>query len=92
MQGRQVSNISNNYSIFRAPDHSTLDKVRKWECPKTGLEVLCFLGLCNYYRKFIPEFADIAYPLYKVSNENSVIPTDILLDSFNQLNEALWRP
>ena len=72
-----------------APDQSKLDKVRKWPFPTTGLEVLSFLGLCNYYRKFIPKFAEIADPLYKVSNENSVIPTDILLDSFNELKDAL---
>ena len=72
-----------------APDQSKLDKVRKWPFPTTGLEVLSFLGLCNYYRKFIPRFAEIADPLYKVSNENSVLSNNLLLESFNELKDAL---
>ena len=72
-----------------APDQSKLDKVRSWPFPTTGLEVLSFLGLCNYYRKFIPNFAEMADALYKVANESFVIPTDKLIDSFTQLKESL---
>ncbi len=37
--------------------------------PKTLKEANEFLGKINWYRKFIPKFAQIAAPLYKVTNK-----------------------
>ena len=45
-----------------------------WDWPHlTNITETCsFLGLCNYYRKFIKDYAKIAQPLYKlISGENS---------------------
>ena len=50
-----------------SPDGSKLEKIRLWPFPKTGLEILSFLGLCNYYRKFIDSYGAIADPLHKQS-------------------------
>ena len=34
-----------------------------WPEPKSLVEVQSFLGLCNYYRKFIVRFSELATPL-----------------------------
>ena len=48
-----------------------------------------FLGLCNYYRRLIPHFADDAVPLYKQTTELRVLPTPELSDAFVKLKSDL---
>ena len=45
-------------------DPEKVDRVLQWPFPETGLEMLSFLGLCNYYRTLIESYAEIADPLY----------------------------
>ena len=45
------------------------DQVKKqaiwdWTAPKTKNEIQCFLGFCNFYRRFIEGFSKTAKPLY----------------------------
>ena len=43
-----------------------------WPQPTNITETHSFLGLCNYYNKFIRDYTRIAQPLYKlISGENS---------------------
>ncbi len=44
-------------------DPSKTDAVRSFPVPRTVTEVRSFLGLCNYYRKFIEGYSKIANPL-----------------------------
>ena len=37
-----------------------LDTIHNMPRPKTPKEIKQFLGLCGYYRKFVPRFSDIA--------------------------------
>ena len=48
-----------------AADRNKLDKIREWPFSKTGNEMASFLGLCYYYRRMFPHFAEYAEPLYK---------------------------
>ena len=44
----------------------TTDKVsaiRQWLTPTTPKHIRQFLGFCNFYRKFVPNFANIVKPL-----------------------------
>lgn len=41
--------------------------VLDWPTPECGKEVLGFLELSGYYRKFIKRYAHVAMPLYGVS-------------------------
>jgi len=41
-------------------------KVLEWPKPKTVKEVHKFLGLANYYRRFVKDFAKIAKPIHKL--------------------------
>ena len=49
-----------------------IEAIQKWPIPTNITETQSFLGLCNYYRKFIKDYVKIMKPLYKlISGENS---------------------
>lgn len=48
-------------------DPKKIEAVRFWPSPRTAKDVKSFLGLCPYYRRFVRGFADIARPLYRVT-------------------------
>ena len=52
------------------PDPQKTSKVEAWLIPTKIQEVQQFLGLANYYRRFIQNFAIIAAPLHKLTERN----------------------
>lgn len=48
------------------PDPAKLDAISNFPTPTTVTELKSFLGLANYYRRFILGFASIAAPLYSM--------------------------
>ena len=40
-----------------------IDAIQDWPAPKNVSEILGFLGLCNFYRRFIKSFSKLALPL-----------------------------
>ena len=46
-----------------AVDPEKLAKVADWPTPKTKVDIQRFLGLTNYFRKFIPRYAEMVAPL-----------------------------
>ena len=40
-----------------------IDAIQKWPAPRNVSEILGFLGLCNFYRRFIKGFSKLALPL-----------------------------
>ena len=51
------------------PNPQKLDAVRNWERPKTVTQVRSFTAFCNYYRKFVKNFAEVAKPLYALTSK-----------------------
>ena len=51
------------------PDPKKLEAVREWGRPKTVTQVRSFTAFCNYYRKFVKNFAEIAKPLYRLTSK-----------------------
>lgn len=49
------------------PDNRNVKAVEDFSIPKTKKAVRSFIGLCNFYRKFIDHFADIAKPLTELT-------------------------
>ena len=47
-------------------DPKKIEAVQSWPVPANVPELRSFLGLCSYYRRFIPSFADLARPLHKL--------------------------
>lgn len=52
-------------------DPSKTEKVAQWPIPKTRKEVQQFLGLANYYRRFVKDFATIAKPLHRLTEKTA---------------------
>ena len=47
-----------------------VDKVLSWPEPKNVKDVRKFLGLANYYRRFIKDFAWVARPINTLTRKN----------------------
>ena len=50
-------------------DPQKIEAVVNWKPPKNVLEVRSFLGLAEYYRKFVEGFSRIAAPLTKLTGK-----------------------
>jgi len=53
-------------------DDSKVKAVLDWPVPSNVKEVQSFIGLCNYYRIFINNFAKIADPIHKLMRKNVI--------------------
>jgi hypothetical protein len=70
-------------------DSSKVKSIQSWKSPENVKEIQSFLGLCNYYRDFIPRFAHIAGPLYKLTKKSNLFVWDSDCEkSFNSLKAA----
>ena len=52
------------------PDNQKIVAIQDWPTPTTVKEVRRFLGLASYYRRYIPNFADISKPLNDLTQKN----------------------
>ena len=72
------------------PNPRLVDAVCGWREPTNRREVQQFLGLSNYYRRFVPDFSTIAAPLTRLTSKE--VPFVWNLDaeqSFDRLKEEL---
>jgi len=51
-------------------DPIKIDSIVKWEPPQNMTQVQSFLGLCNYYRRFVKDFAMISVPLSNLTKKD----------------------
>ena len=49
-----------------ATDPSKIAVVEKWPIPKTLKDLRSFIGFASYYRRYVPNFTQIASPLHRV--------------------------
>ena len=62
----------------------------KWQQPRNANEVGSFLGLTNFYKKFIKEFSKIALPLTLLTRQGKQFEwTEQCEKSFQELKEKL---
>ena len=74
------------------PNPKLIDAVKKWVEPTTVKQVQQFLGLCNYYRRFVYQqiFSEIASPLTKLTEKKADFHWDQECQvAFDGLKEAL---
>ena len=53
-----------------SPDPEKISAVRDFPVPRNVKELQSFLGLCSYYRKFVPDFAVLARSLSNLTKKN----------------------
>lgn len=51
-------------------DPKKVEVVKNWPQPQNSRELLSFLGLAGYFRRFIPHFSKIAQPLYQLTQQS----------------------
>ena len=89
-------NISPGISIFirrSDPNSTKTQSVVDWPIPESTKEVTSFLGFVNFYRRFIPRFADIAAPLTCLTGNNATFRWDAEQQTaFKQLQQAMISP
>ena len=54
------------------PDESKFHIINKYPRPTDADDVKRFVAFCNYYRRFVPYFADIIKPLNKLTWNNAI--------------------
>ena len=51
-------------------DPKKTECIRQWDKPKCPKDIRSFLGFCQYHRKFVQGFSEIARPLYNLTKKN----------------------
>ncbi|GBG83588.1 hypothetical protein CBR_g37309 [Chara braunii] len=71
-------------------EDSKIASIRDWPTPKTLTEMRSFLGLANYYRKFVRNFSTIAAPLRRLLKKEAIWKWDQdCTSAFKKLKKAL---
>jgi transposase InsO family protein len=73
-------------------DPEKIAALRNWESPTTVRGVRGFLGFANFYREFVPDYADIAIPLSNLTRKGAQFRWSKACESaFNALRQALMN-
>lgn len=76
-----------------SPDPEKVEVIKRYPRPSTVDEVKRFVAFANYYRKFIPNFANIVVPMNRLCKRDVVFSwSDECERSFLLLKEALMNP
>ena len=71
-------------------DPKKISALKDWPTPSTVKEVQSFVGFCNYYRRFVKNFASIAKPLHNLTKKDSkFVWTDECNSAFLTLKDIL---
>ena len=83
-----LGHIVGNNSI--KPDTNKVEAIQQWPVPKDSKEVMSFMGLANFYRKFVKDFSNITVPLTNIMGKKSKFywGNDQEI-AFKQIKEAL---
>ena len=87
----QVTYLGHVFSAAgMGPDPHKVSAVRDWMTPTDQASLRSFLGLASYYRRYIPCFANLAAPLYHLTNKGVTFDWNSTCQSaFNNLKDAL---
>ena len=71
-------------------DPEKVAAVKNWPVPCNLRQSRAFVGLCQYYRRFVPKFSEIAAPLHALTKKNAkFVWTSQCQVAFVKLKEAL---
>ena len=76
-----------------SPDPAKVEVVSSYPVPTNVKELRQFLGLANYYRRFVPDFSKIAKPLHKLLRKgNTYSWYTACQEAFTELKYRLTTP
>lgn len=86
-----LGHIINKYGIQTDP--SKIDAIRTFTRPKCIKSVRSFLGICNYYRRFIKDYARKSRALESMcgNNQAKLVWTDACETAFDEMKKALME-
>jgi hypothetical protein len=70
-------------------DPKNIEAMQDWPHPKTLKILRGFMGLIDYYRKFVKNYGKIAAPLTTLLKKNSFTWTQATAQDFQTLNMAM---
>ena len=75
------------------PNPDNVQKLCDWPVPKTQKQVRAFLGLGNYYRRFVKDYSKLVKPLTELLHKNApLIWSNKCQESFEKLKAVLTGP
>ena len=72
-----------------ATDPEKIKSVQEWPTPQNATDVMRFLGLANFYRRFVKDFSKIAAPLTTLTGNVPFIWSPAAETAFKSLKTAL---
>lgn len=82
--------ISNN---LISTDQNKIKAINQFPLPKTMKQLKSFLGLANYYRRFIPSFSALCAPLYELTRNKKLESwSKKNIKVFEEIKKALVSP
>jgi hypothetical protein len=67
-----------------------IQAIRNWEKPLSLSDIRSFVGLANFYSKFVPHYADTMKPFYELTKKGATyFWNDILQSAFNTIKTAM---
>lgn len=85
---KYLGHIVSDRGVSTDPDK--VGDVSNWPTPCNLKQLRRFLGLCSYYRKFVPKFAEIASPLHALTRKgNKFVWTKDCEECFQLLKSKL---
>ena len=70
-------------------DPAKVAAVRDWPQPKTKKELQQFLGFCNYYRRFVVAYSEVARPLHRLTGKEEWKWTEEQTQAFEKLKARI---
>lgn len=75
-----------------AMSENDIEVIRNWPVPTRTKEVERFLGLANYHRDFIQDFAEVALPLYNITGKKPFTWGKDQQEAFENLRSKPMQP
>jgi hypothetical protein len=77
--------------MFCNPDK--INDIKNWTSPNNKSELKSFIGLSSYYRKFIPAFSQLSFPLNELTQKKrKFVWTQKCQENFDKLKYKLTKP
>ncbi|GFW00150.1 retrovirus-related Pol polyprotein from transposon 297 [Trichonephila clavipes] len=70
-----LNHLEEVFKSRHSPDKERINAIQNLQAPTTKKQLRSALGLCNFYRQYIPNFAKIALPLMELTKKK--VPNEI---------------